>query len=383
MGLRVANIVEEGRLGGPQIRIAEVAKHLNDVNIETTVILPKYQSEAFKKKLEVYNIKTTTLPLRRLTKDKRHLMMYGLFLFHEIFILYKYFKKEKFDLIHCSGGAWQFKGVIAGSLTRSKTIWHLNDTNIQIIIRFLFLNLTRFLVDGIIVAGKQVKEYYFEHLGPQTIPIFEIQAPVDTSAFDPNKIKKDLKIMEHTGLKIVTVGNINPLKGIEYFVEMASILNNKYDDLNFFMVGSIFSSQRKYLKRIFELINKFGLKNIHFYGASDNIPSILKAADIYVCSSIAEASPISVWEAMAMKKPVVTTDVGDVSRFIRNGENGFVVPIRNAIALAEKASFLIKDENIRNLFGQKARMVAIQHLDINICVKKHIQFYRQVLEDKI
>jgi len=71
MGLRVANFIEEGRLGGPQIRIAEVAKHLNDIGIETTVILPKYQSEAFKQKLKEYNIKTVPLPIHRLTKDKK------------------------------------------------------------------------------------------------------------------------------------------------------------------------------------------------------------------------------------------------------------------------------------------------------------------------
>lgn len=379
MGLKIANIIEEGRLGGPQIRIAEVAKQLNDINIETTVILPKYQSEAFKQKLNDYNIKTVCLPIHRLTKERKHLLKYILYFIYEIILLYRYFKEEHFDVIHCSGGSWQYKGVIAGKLAASKTLWHLNDTNMPVIVRFFFRLVARYFADGLIVAGKRVKEYYVDRLCFQTIPVFEIQAPVDTSVFNPDKVREDRKITECAGLKIVTVANVNYLKGIEYFVEMASILNKKHDDLFFVVVGSFFTSQTEYSKKIFELADNSMVKNIHFYGPSKNIPSILKAADIYVCSSIAEASPISVWEAMAMAKPVVSTNVGDVFRFIKNGENGFVVPTKDVDALAEKADFLIKNEDIRKEFGHKARRVAHQHLDIDICVKKHQQLYKEVL----
>ena len=54
--LRVANIIEEGKLGGPQIRIANVAHALTG-KVETTVILPKDNSEKFVKMLEIFNIK--------------------------------------------------------------------------------------------------------------------------------------------------------------------------------------------------------------------------------------------------------------------------------------------------------------------------------------
>lgn len=383
MGLKIANIIEEGRLGGPQIRIAEVAKHLTDEGIETSVILPNYKNEAFKKKLARYNIKTACFPLHRLTKDKRHLLRYVIFFLYEIIIVYKYFKKKRFDIVHCSGGSWQYKGVIAGKLAGSITLWHLNDTNMPIIVRFLFRLVARYFADGFIVAGQRVKEYYLERLDFRTIPIFEIQAPVDTSVFDPDKVKKDKKIMECPGLKIVTVGNINPSKGIEYFIEMASILNKQYKNLIYYIVGPIFNSQKNYSKKVFNMVQNFMLKNIHFYGPSENIPSLLKAADIYVCSSIAEASPVSLWEAMAMAKPIIATDVGDVSRFITDGENGFVVPTKDSGALAEKTGLLIQNESIRKKFGHKARRVARQHLDIDICIKKHKQSYENILKKNL
>ena len=50
-------------------------------------------------------------------------------------------------------------------------------------------------------------------------------------------------------------------------------------------------------------------------------PSFLKSGDIFVYTSISESGPMAVWEAMAMGKPIVTTDVGSVSQYLKNEEN--------------------------------------------------------------
>jgi len=182
---------------------------------------------------------------------------------------------------------------------------------------------------------------------------------VDTALFDPEKVVKDPVIAVYAGLKIVTVGNINPTKGVEYFIEMASILNQWYDNLSFFVVGPHLDSQKVYSDKIIGLMKKCDLKNLHFCGSSENIPSILKAADIYVCSSIAEASPISVWEAMSMAKPIVSSDVGDVAKFIKDGVSGYIVPIKNAPAMAEKVGLLIENADLRKEVGTNARKIAV------------------------
>ena len=94
--MKVANIIEEGRLGGPQIRITEVARRLKEHGIETTVVYPKYQSDLFKQRLDAYGIKNIRLPLHRLTKDKKHLLAYFLFFLYEFIYLYLFFKREQF-----------------------------------------------------------------------------------------------------------------------------------------------------------------------------------------------------------------------------------------------------------------------------------------------
>jgi N,N'-diacetylbacillosaminyl-diphospho-undecaprenol alpha-1,3-N-acetylgalactosaminyltransferase len=90
---------------------------------------------------------------------------------------------------------------------------------------------------------------------------------------------------------------------------------------------------------------------------------------------------MTVWEAMAMEIPVVSTKVGDVDEFVKNYENGFVVPIKDSVALAQKVSTLIDSKKLRKQLGKKARHTAINELNLEICVKKHAEFYRTLLKD--
>lgn len=378
--IKVANVIMEGRFGGPQARITAVAEKLKNDGIETIVVFPKTNSKLFYNKLTERNIQTRLLGLHRLTKQKSHLIKYVIFFIPELLSLYKRFKKERVDIVHCNG-SWQIKGVIAGRLAGIKVAWHLNDTAMPTFINIVFNFLALHFCDAFITAGERVREYYLSDKKLSKKPIVEIQAPVNTSVFDPKKVKEERKVAAYQGLKIVTVGNINPLKGIEYFVEMVSILNQQYNNLNFFVIGPHFDSQTQYSKKLSGLAKSLKTENLHFYGTSDNIPSILKAADIYVCSSIAEASPISVWEAMSMEKAIVSTDVGDVANFIKDGESGYVAPIKNASAMAEKIGLLIENTDLRKKVGINARKIAIRHLDIDICVKKHAEFYKKIMDE--
>ena len=377
----MANIIMEGRYGGPQTWITVVAEGIRQYGIETVVIFPKEDSDIFYGKLIDKGIQTRRLSLHRLTRQKAHLIKFIVLFIPETISLYKLFKKEGVDIIHCNN-SWQFKGVIAGRLAKKKVVWHLHETSTPFFINIIFTFLARNFADAFITAGKRVRSYYLSDKKLSRKPIMEIQAPVDASVFDPEKVVKDPVIAVYAGLKIVTVGNINPTKGVEYFIEMASMLNQRYGDLSFFVVGPHLESQRVYSNKVVGLMEKYGLKNLHFCGSSDNIPSILKAADVYVCSSIAEASPISVWEAMSMGKAIVSTDVGDVAKFIEDGVSGYIVPIKNALAMAEKVELLIENKDLRKKVGKNARKVAVNNLDVNICTKKQAEFYREILNSK-
>lgn len=376
--LKVANVIMEGRFGGPQARIVAVAERLKDDGIETIVVLPKNGSGLFYKKLTKKNILTRRLNLHRLTRQKSHLVKFIAFFIPELFSLYRLFRKERVDIVHCNG-SWQVKGVIAGKLAGAKVVWHLNDTRrIRIIDLFSYLA-GKYLCDAFIFAAKRVRDHYLSKKSIARKPHFEIQAPVNTEVFDPDKVNPEKGLGQNGYYSVITIGNVNPAKGIEYFVEMAGLLNKKFENLWFCIVGPHFLEQGKYSRKLNIMIKKGGSKNIFFRGWVKDVRPLLKAANIYVCSSVHEASPTSVWEAMAMGKPIVATDVGDVARFIMDGENGFMVPPRNSKALADKVEILLRDEKRRRKFSERVRNLAVEHLDIDVCVKKHAKAYRYVL----
>lgn len=377
MPIQVVNIIEEGRLGGPQIRIAEVAKALKPMGVETTVVFPSLNSKRFQKRLDDYQIPSVQMPIHRLTKDRKALMAYFFFFLYELILLYAFLRRRKFDVVHVSGGVWQFKGVIAGKLAGCRVVWHLNDTNTPIVFRYFLKFLSRWFVDGLIVAGKRVRRYYVDEFGITGKPVFEIQAPVDTKVFSPSALNNTETMLIRTGMNIVSVGNINPAKGYEWFIRMAAELNNE-PGLNFYIIGPHLGSQKEYSRMLLNLQQELGVERLTFYGYSENIRDILKETDIYVCASVNEASPLSVWEAMSMGKTIVSTDVGDVSCLVKDGESGFIVPCRRPGELAGRVRTLIHDENLRRQFSGRVRENAIRKLDVKRIAGLHRSAYEKI-----
>jgi glycosyltransferase involved in cell wall biosynthesis len=374
---RVANVIEDGRVAGPQLRIVEVARRLAANGISTTVIHPQQDATDFMARLEAANVKSVPLKMTRPHSGWRGLVRYGVTFVPDFWRLYRFIKSRNFDIVHCSGGAWQVKGVIAGRLAGIPVIWHLNDTSMPRLVRIVFVLSARWAT-AFIVAGQRVREYYRLDRWTQK-PVVEIQAPVDTTAFNPAVVEPDREIEGLPGTKIVLVGNVNPLKGLHRLLEAASLLNERFDNLAFVIVGAIHQSQQRYFDSLLCRVRESGIEKIvHFVGPKMNVASTLAAADIAVCASLFEASPMAVWEAMSMARAVVSTDVGDVARFITNDESGIVVVPDCVLSLVRGIARFLEDPQLRKSCGQRARSMAIQELDISVCVLRHAECYRLV-----
>ncbi|NNJ92069.1 MAG: glycosyltransferase family 4 protein [Gammaproteobacteria bacterium] len=374
--MRIANIIEEGRLGGPQVRIANVACALKD-RVQTTVILPEHKSEQFQSKLAQCNIGFKLFNITRITKELSMAIRYGLFSLFEIIQLTVYFRKQKFDLVHVSGGAWQYKGVIAGSLSGTKLVWHLNDTSMPKFFRFLFSLLSE-LPDAYIFASERTSQYY-GNLIPENKKRFVVPAPVDTQQFKPSDAVMARRLSENGKITVGTTANVNPIKGLELFIEVSALLDTKFDNLQFVIVGAISENQQKYFQQLVKMASQLGVSNLHFLGQVEDVRAELVKMDIYLCTSVAESSPISVWEAMSMARPIISTDVGDVAEYIEPGVSGEIISDRDADKMTEYVSRLIEQPALRESYGLAARDIAIKHLDIALCAERHFAAYNAVI----
>jgi len=379
--MRVANVIEEGRLGGPQIRIISVANKLLG-KVETIVYLPKENSLDFRNQCDAAGISYQSIRLTRITKELRVLVRCLFFFPAEVFNLYRTLKKENIVVVHVSGGCWQFKGVLAGKLAGKKVIWHLNDTYSPKVIRCLFSFLNH-LADSFIYASVRTKEYYSPLISIKKKG-FVIPAPVDIDKFFPNReYPEDASLIDSWSSKIVigVVANINPIKGLELFIEVAAELNKVSSNYHFVVVGPVYNSQKNYFSTLSSLCVSKRIKNIEFVGGRSDVRAILKRFDIYVCSSVAESSPISVWEAMSMSKPIVSTDVGDVPLYVKDNYNGFIVNNRDLKLMVDRISYLAINDDERIKLGANSRMVIEENLQVSVCAEKHLSAYREMLGD--
>jgi glycosyltransferase involved in cell wall biosynthesis len=357
MTIRIANVIEEGKLGGPQVRMVRVTAALAD-RAETLIVMPRANSGPFREMCESRGVSYRAVPLTRITKEWRAALAYLLFSPWEVLRLARLFRRERVDLVHASGGSWQYKAVIAARLAGVPSVWHLNDTSTPGWVRRLFRRVAP-LAGGFIFASRRSQDYYGDLIlagRPQAV----VPATVDLAHFDPTlgfPTEPGLP-PEGSGPVIGTVANVNPVKGLETLIRASARLRAMGHAPHVVIVGAIPERQRSYHRRLVALAGELGLDRLHFVGARADVRPMLARFDVYVCSSVAESSPVSVWEAMAMTRPVVSTDVGDVARHVRDGEAGFIVPVEDDAAMADKIAQLLDTPARRIEMGAAARKAA-------------------------
>jgi glycosyltransferase involved in cell wall biosynthesis len=97
----------------------------------------------------------------------------------------------------------------------------------------------------------------------------------------------------------------------------------------------------------------------HFLGSRDDVPALLAGGDLALLSSTSDAMPMTVLEAMALGRPVVATDVGDVRRVL-DGRAGICVPPQDPTAFAAACVELLADPSRREEMGRAAAEIAAQ-----------------------
>ena len=113
-----------------------------------------------------------------------------------------------------------------------------------------------------------------------------------------------------------------------------------------------------------------------YKGYIKDINVLLRNVDIACLPSYREGLSKFLIEAGASGKPIVTTDVPGCREVVENGENGFVVPVKNAMALSEAIATLCLDKTKREYMGKASRRMIEKHFSMNSVVEKIITVYK-------
>ena len=122
--------------------------------------------------------------------------------------------------------------------------------------------------------------------------------------------------------------------------------------------------------------------SVIFVGNQNPVEEIYSIADLFLMTSESESFGLAALEAMACGMPVITSDSGALPELNDDGITGFVCPVGDSTAMAEKGLFLLKDESRWKQFSAAARKKAeLYRPEAVIC--QYEDYYRQILEKEV
>ncbi|MBR5079019.1 MAG: glycosyltransferase family 4 protein [Victivallales bacterium] len=158
-------------------------------------------------------------------------------------------------------------------------------------------------------------------------------------------------------------------KGVSEYLEAARIVKQKHPEVRFMLLGKYETAMQDALSK--DYVQKFIDDGIveRFEETSDVRPYYSQCS-VYVLPSYREGTPRTVLEAMAMGRPIITTDANGCRETVIDGQNGFMVPIKDVDVLADKMCWMI--DNLQDIprMGEASRRLTENKFDVQMINKE-------------
>ena len=295
--------------------------------------------------------------------------------------LYNYFRTQKIDIVHTHLTEADIFGRFAALLAKVPVIistehsvdeWKVHPKKVKAKIRLLLNKIAANFSNGIVTVSDKVKYHLikYENLNPAKIYVIKngIEIAEKEDFFVSGK-KKDTIV-------IGSVGRLCKEKGYDYLLKAFGRVKKKFSNAKLKLAGD--GPLRWPLE---ELAHELHISaDVSFLGVLDNVAAFLNEIDVFVLSSIQEGLPLSLLEAMAAEKTVITTAVGGIPEVVNNGIDAVLIPPANVEALENAIISVIKNGDRREDLGRNARTKILKQFNINKMVDELELLYDGLLK---
>jgi mannosyltransferase len=236
-------------------------------------------------------------------------------------------------------------------------------------------------MDAILAMCKASASYL--HRKPNAIIYHGVKTDIYTPAIDKTKAWQALGLLPKdnpTGKRgIAILGRVRKQKGVHLFVQSCIELLNDYPDYTAVIVGSISSSNQDFVTQLKREVEAAGLtQRIVFSGEQDfsNIPKIFSSLSLVVALSENEGFGLTILEAMSSGAAVLASEAGAWPEVVREGIDGYVVPVNDLAAVKEKMALLLQAESQLDEMGKAGRERVLKHYSVEREAKELCDFYR-------
>jgi glycosyltransferase involved in cell wall biosynthesis len=237
-------------------------------------------------------------------------------------------------------------------------------------------NLTRKRFSKVIAVSQDIAERLREKFGDQKV--VTVHNAIDTSLIKTSRsadeIRRELGIFEDSAV-IGAAGRLVPVKKYDVFLKAAKLILRKRPKTTFVIAGD-----GPLKVKLCDMAASLGIgANVIFTGFRDDVLDLVNAFDIFLVTSFHEGIPMSVLEAMAMRKAVVSTAVGGITEIIEDSVSGLLADPGSPDALADRCMTVLENRELRSKIERNAEKRIEQEFSTKRLRDRVLRIYEEMI----
>ncbi len=366
--IRVLHVIPWLGMGGAERLVVNLSEALSENGIEVSVCsLYPGSGSVFEKMVE-----ETGIPIYYLNKHKG-------FDPRMIFELHSLFARLKPDVVHTHLSVLRYSllpAFLCGIPLRVHTVHNVAERetdSLGKIIRHLAFRLGKVIPVG--VSGK-VSETVKELYGINAEVIYNGIPVKRFRKIDNRHLRgKIYENVKDSDVVFIHIARFGAQKNHRLLISAFRRALRRKRNLKLLLVGD--GELRNEMENIVKAENLE--RDVFFLGLRKDVPELLSVSDVFVLSSDWEGLPMTVLEAMAAGKPVISTSVGGVPELVKNNSTGILVPPGNETLLCEAMIRLADAPDLREKMGKNGQNLVSDFFDIDLSAKKYKELYLRML----
>lgn len=283
--------------------------------------------------------------------------------------LKKFIISNQIQIIHAHSSSFFLAVLVKLTLPGIKIIWHDHYGNSEFLARRpkFVLQCTSILFNGFIAVNEKLKVWTLNNLHCKNGIYLPNFTTIDTAA------KTTIQLHGQDGKRIVCLANLRKQKNHFFLLEVASKLKKTNPDWSFHLIGKDF--QDDYSNRLKRAIKEQKLEtNVYLYDSIADVVGVLNQVQIGILTSDSEGLPIAVLEYALTNKAVIVTEVGELNTVIKDGENGFLIPVKDVDLFHQQLVNLINNTMLRGHFAKNLHQHIVAQFSAHSIIKKYISW---------
>jgi len=272
-----------------------------------------------------------------------------------IFSLFRLVRRLRPDVVNTHSSVDSWAGGLAARLAGVPVVVRTRHIHAPVKLTFWNRLLYGRIADKVITTGERVGDLLSGELRIERSHFVSIPTGVDLARFAGAGKRPEIRREWGLGENQPVIGIIAALRGMKnhaLFLQAAARLRPNWPEARFFIIGE--GPRRVSLEGS---CRELGLDEVvRFTGHRQDVPEVLSALEaVVLCSSRGEGVPQVIAQALAMKRPVVATDVGSVREIVQDEITGLLVEPENVEALADAIDRVLREPDLALRLGESGR----------------------------